>query len=529
PGGESTPPSVPGNLNGTATASFSVQLTWYASTDNTVVASYDVIRDSLVLAHVSSPGYTDNTVHAGEIHTYAVRARDAWGNVSALSTSAAVMTPVPDDFSISASPSSVTVVQGQSVSSTVSTAVTSGNAQTMTLSASGLPAGATASFNPSTVTAGGSSTLTIGTTSSTPAGSYTVTVTGTGASATHSTSVSLTVTVPDDFSISPSPTSVTGVQGQRVTSTVSTAVTSGNAQTMPLSASCLPVPYTAPFRPSTVTAGGSSTLTIGTTSSTPAGSYTLTVTGTGASATHSTSVSLTVTMPDDFSISASPSSVTVVQGQSVTSTVSTTVTSGNAQTMTLSASGLPAGATASFNPGSVTAGGSPTLPTRRSSDLPAGSYTLTVTGTGASATHSTSVSLTVTAPLSGPRFVQTAAAGESASSTTLTATFPTPTGAGHLLVLAASVYTGATNPISKVTDPAGNTWTKIGAYCTAGHFSDGELWYWANANSVTSVTVTVAAAAVIAIEVNEFSGVATTNPLDVSGGASNTGDRKSVV
>src|SRR5207247_423986 len=136
PGGDTTPPSVPGNLNGTATSSFSVQLTWDASTDNTVVASYDVIRDSLVLAHVSSPGYTDNTVHAGEPHACAVGARAASGNVSALSTSAAVITPVPDDFSISASPSSVTVVQGQSVTSTVSTSVTSGNAQTMTLSRS---------------------------------------------------------------------------------------------------------------------------------------------------------------------------------------------------------------------------------------------------------------------------------------------------------------------------------------------------------------------------------------------------------
>src|SRR5439155_1221924 len=188
--------------------------------------------DSLVLAHVSSPGYTDNTVHAGEIHTYAVRARDAWGNVSALSTSAAVMTPVPDDFSISASPSNIRRASGRNVTSTASTSVTSGSAQTMTLRASGLPAGATAPFSPSPVTAGGSSTLTIGTTSSTPAGSYTVTVTGTGASATHSTSVSLTVTVPDDFSISASPSSVTVVQGQSVTSTVSTAVPSGSAQTL---------------------------------------------------------------------------------------------------------------------------------------------------------------------------------------------------------------------------------------------------------------------------------------------------------
>src|SRR5207244_5222288 len=104
-----------------------------------------------------------------------------------------------------------------------------------------------------------------------------------------------------------------------------------------------------------------------------------------------------------------------------------------------------------------------------------------------------------------------------------TATFTTPTGAGHLLVLAASVYTGATNQITKVTDSASNTWTKIGAYCSAGHYSDGELWYAANANSVTSVTVSVTTATVVAIEVEEFSGVATTNPLDVSGGASSTG------
>src|SRR5206468_3614433 len=91
-----------------------------------------------------------------------------------------------------------------SVSSTVSTAVTSGNAQTMTLSASGLPAGATASFNPGTVTAGGSSTLTIRSTEQTPAGQSPSAVACTGASATQSTSVSLTVTVPAAFSISAS-------------------------------------------------------------------------------------------------------------------------------------------------------------------------------------------------------------------------------------------------------------------------------------------------------------------------------------
>ena len=55
----------------------------------------------------------------------------------------------------------------------------------MSLSASGLPSGATATFSPATVTSGGSSTLTIATSASTPAGTYPVTVTGTGSSATR--------------------------------------------------------------------------------------------------------------------------------------------------------------------------------------------------------------------------------------------------------------------------------------------------------------------------------------------------------
>ena len=63
----------------------------------------------------------------------------------------------------------------------------SGAAESVTLSVSGVPAGATASFSPSSVTSGGSSTLTINAGTAAP-GSYTLTVTGTAPSATHSTS-----------------------------------------------------------------------------------------------------------------------------------------------------------------------------------------------------------------------------------------------------------------------------------------------------------------------------------------------------
>ncbi len=85
-----------------------------------------------------------------------------------------------NNFSISVSPASGSVNPGSSVSATVATTTTSGTAQTVSLSASGLPTGATASFSPASVTSGGSSTMTINTSASTPAGTYSITITGTG-------------------------------------------------------------------------------------------------------------------------------------------------------------------------------------------------------------------------------------------------------------------------------------------------------------------------------------------------------------
>ncbi|SCL67211.1 M4 family metallopeptidase [Micromonospora eburnea] len=98
-----------------------------------------------------------------------------------------------NDFSVSLSPTAGSVVAGNAVSTTVATTTTSGTAQTVTFSASGLPTGASASFSPSSVTSGGSSTLTISTSSSTPSGTYPVTVTGTATSGTKTTTYTLTV------------------------------------------------------------------------------------------------------------------------------------------------------------------------------------------------------------------------------------------------------------------------------------------------------------------------------------------------
>ena len=98
------------------------------------------------------------------------------------------------DFSITA-PATLTVNQGASGNTTVSTAVSGGFNSAIALTASGQPSGVTTGFNPSTIAApgSGSSTMTVNAATSTTPGTYTLTATGTGGGKTHGTNISLTV------------------------------------------------------------------------------------------------------------------------------------------------------------------------------------------------------------------------------------------------------------------------------------------------------------------------------------------------
>jgi PKD repeat protein len=99
------------------------------------------------------------------------------------------------NFTISASPSSLSVVRGGSGSSTITTAVSGGFNSSIALSASGVPSGMTVSFSPSSIAApgSGSSTMTIAVGSTAATGTSTITVTGTGGGITHTTSVVVTI------------------------------------------------------------------------------------------------------------------------------------------------------------------------------------------------------------------------------------------------------------------------------------------------------------------------------------------------
>src|SRR6202008_4906506 len=98
------------------------------------------------------------------------------------------------DFTVSASPSSQSVVQGSAVSYNVTVTPLAGFSAAVSLSASGLPPDMSATFSPASILGGsGSSTLNITTSSNSQFGNYPVTITATSPNLTVSTTVTLGV------------------------------------------------------------------------------------------------------------------------------------------------------------------------------------------------------------------------------------------------------------------------------------------------------------------------------------------------
>ena len=245
------------------------------------------------------------------------------------------------DFSISASPSSATVTVGSSVNYTVTVSPLNGFSSAVTLACSGLPSGASCTFNPASVTPHSNpatSTLTISAAAGTVVNTYNVTITGTSGSLSHNTTVSLTVQMGSAANFSISATSpVTVSAGASIASTVSIDPVNGFSAAVDLTCSSgLPSGATCSFSPTSLPGSGSSTLSITTAAATPVGSYPITVTGTSESLIHPVTVTLRVTAGGSFSLSTpSPASATVTAGSSATFTTSITPSGSFAGTVIL--------------------------------------------------------------------------------------------------------------------------------------------------------------------------------------------------
>lgn len=315
--------------------------------------------------------------------------------------------PTPD-FTIEASPDSNTVAPGSGTSYTVTLTSLNGYSGDVGLTVSGLPSGASGTFSPVSVSptiGGATSTLNITTTGATPEDTYSLTITGSEGSLEHEASVTLEVALPY-FVISTDPATRTVTPGSGTSYTVTVTGVNGFSAGVVLSVEGLPANATGTFTPSTVTAipnGATSTLNISTTSATPGGSSPLTITGVSGALEDEAAVTLDVIVPD-FSVSASPASRAVTQGLGTSYTVSLTSVNGFNSSAGLSISGLPANASASFSPSSVTptaGGANSTLNISTGPSTPVGDYTLTITGTSGSLVRSTSVTLGVDEPAQG--------------------------------------------------------------------------------------------------------------------------------
>jgi hypothetical protein len=296
-------------------------------------------------------------------------------------------------FTLASSPSSLSVTQGSSATDTVTVTPEDGFSGSVTLSASGLPSGVTASFgnNPTT----GSSVVTFTASSSAATGSSTVTITGTSGSTTVSTTIALTVSTG-----SCTPTAIVpyvSVNGgstwtQESAATVSSTSTAVDLGPQPVSGGSWswtgPNGYTSTSRQI-----NSIPLSSG------VNNYVATYTNTSScKSTQTFAITVTGTSPG-FTLSPSASAVTVKQGSSGSNTITVADTGGFTGSVTFSASGLPSGVTASFSPASSSS--SSVLTLTASSTATTGAFTVTVTGTSGSTTASTTFTLDVTSGSGG--------------------------------------------------------------------------------------------------------------------------------
>lgn len=222
-----------------------------------------------------------------------------WGSPNGQNLINALAGSLTPSFTLSDSPSSLTITQGGAGGTiTITVNGQGGFTGSVSLAASGLPSGVTASFSPTSTT--GTSTLTLTASGSATTGTATVTITGTSGSVVATTTIALTVNAAStpNFSISASPATLTVTAGSNETSTITITSQNGFSSATTLAATGLPNGVTAAFssNPVTPAANGSATSTLTFTAAATAtvGTATVTVTGTSGSLSHTTSIALTV-------------------------------------------------------------------------------------------------------------------------------------------------------------------------------------------------------------------------------------------
>jgi len=300
----------------------------------------------------------------------------------------------PPSFQLTSAQASVSVVAGSSVTDKVLVTVTGGFQSAIALSVSGLPAGATAVFSPTSLSGAGSAELTLATAATVTPKTYALTIVASGSGLTSNAPLSLSVTQPFTMSTSPSTLTLTPGQGSATTTITLQGITSNGT----LSISTLPAGVTATSSGGACSASGvcSIPLTLQASSTAVAGTYAITLSATETVAQRSVPLTIVVAAPPpSFAITLGSSALTLVAGASGTLTATV---AGNAtwnSTVALGVTGMPTGVT--VQPVSLPAPGSgkATLTVTVGANTSPGTYPLTVNASGSGVTHSAPVVLTV--------------------------------------------------------------------------------------------------------------------------------------
>jgi subtilase family serine protease len=221
-----------------------------------------------------------------------------WGSPNgAALISGLISTISTPGFGLTASPTMVSVVQGNSGTSTITSTVTNGFDSGISLSATGQPTGVTVTFSPTTITGAGTSIMMITVGSSTVTGTYSIRVTGTSGSISEIVTVSLTVSrAPPNFTISASPTTISLARGSSGKSTITTVVSGGFDSAISLSATGYPIGVTVAFSPKIIRApgAGKSMMKVTVGKGVALGNHTITINAAGGGLPRTTQVTLDV-------------------------------------------------------------------------------------------------------------------------------------------------------------------------------------------------------------------------------------------
>jgi subtilase family serine protease len=341
----------------------------------------------------STVTFTVNSSAAGGF--YPLTITGASGSLS--STTTIALTVVVPSFSLSSSPSILTVARTGSGSSSISVAGQNGFRSSVNLSVSGLPSGVTVIFSPTATINTSKVTFTVN--SSAPGGTYPLSIKGVSAGLSNTTTIGLTVVVPS-FSLSSSPSSLTIARTSNGSSTISVAGLNGFSGSVSFAVSGLPTGLTPVFSPSSTTAKTS--LTFNASGTVTPETYTAIVNGASGALTSATTIGLTITAPN-FTLSLLPASLGLPRGATASGTVTVTPQNRFNSSVILSASGLPSGVTASF--AALNTAGTSLVTFTANSTATAGSFPISVKGVSGALTSGASFTLTVLAPSAGTSLV----------------------------------------------------------------------------------------------------------------------------